>query len=251
MKNLNKKINKEVAVIGCGVMGSMIIKLLKKLNYKVYGLDKGNDIGQAKFCDIVILAVKPQDFKNVVLNLHKDTLVISIMAGITVAKIKKQLKVNKIVRAMPNTPAKLGKGFIGYFTTSQVSTTDKKFINQLFNEMGINMRVMKENDINKITAISGSGPAYIFHTILSFINSARALGIKEKDAKNMVLQTMLGSLAMINEDTNIEQLMKNVTSKGGTTEAGLKVFNKKNTNQIWQSALNSAYKRAQELSKNL
>ena len=250
MKNQNKKTKNNIAVIGCGIMGSMIIKLLKKLNYKVLGLDKGDDINQAKFCNIVILAVKPQDFKNISnLELNKDTLVVSIMAGISVANIKKQLKVNKIVRAMPNTPVQIGKGFVGYFTTPQVSTTDKEFINQLFNKMGINMQVSKEDDINKITAISGSGPAYIFHTILSFINGAKDLGIKEKDAKNMVLQTIIGSLAMIDEDTNIEELMKNVTSKGGTTEAGLKVFNTKNTNQIWKNAINSAYKRAKELSK--
>ncbi len=241
------KNNKKIAVIGCGVMGTILINNLKELKFPVLGLDKDDNIKQAEDRGIVILAVKPQDFKTLNLKLGKDTLVISIMAGTTIVKIKSQLKVTKIIRAMPNMPARINQGFVGWYATKHVANDDKNFAKQLFNKMGESMELSNEDSINKVTAIAGSGPAYVFHTIQSYINGAKALGVKESDAKKMVFQTIKGSLAMVNEQTNLDTLIKSVASKGGTTEAALKVFNKKNAAKIWEQAMGSAYNRAKEL----
>lgn len=240
---------KKIAVIGVGVMGSLISKALESRGYQVIGLDKGSDIKKAESCDVVVLAVKPQDYKTINLKLANDQLVISIMAGVSVSSIKKHFKTNKVVRAMPNTPGRVGRGFTGYFVTKQATEEDKNFAKELFDALGESTEVSTEDSINKITAVSGSGPAYVFYMLQNFIDSAKSLGIKEKDAKKMVLQTLRGSLAMLEENTDINLLIKNVTSKGGTTEAALKVFDKKNISKTWQQAVESAYKRAKELSK--
>ena len=241
------KENKKIAIIGCGTMGTIIMAVLKNLGFSVLGFNREDDTKQAEACDVVVLAVKPQDFKNVSLKLNKDTLVISIMAGASVQKIRNQLKVNKIVRAMPNMASRIGQGFVGWYATKQVDGSDKKFTNQLFNATGESMEFPSEDAINKVTAITASGSGYVFYMIQAYLDATKALGIKENVARKMVFQTIKGSLAMIDENTDLNLLVKKVTSKGGTTEAALKVFNKKNTPKIWKDALNSAYKRAKEL----
>jgi pyrroline-5-carboxylate reductase len=246
MKN-NQKTKENIAVIGNGVMGSMLIKILKNLKYNVLGLDKGDDITQAESCDVVIIAVKPQDFKSVELKLKKDTLVISIMAGASVETIKNHLKVNKIIRAMPNMSARIQKGFTGWFATKSVSSDDKAFAQKLFNAMGESMQVNTEDTINKVTAISASGSGFVFYMLNAYINGAKSLGIKDKDAKKMALQTFIGALAMLDESSDLELLVKKVASKGGTTEAGLKELKK--IDKIFSKTLSSAYKRALKLSK--
>ncbi len=241
------KNSKKIAVIGEGTMGSIIIKLLKKLKYTPIGFGRGDNLAKAESCDIVILAVKPQDFKNVILKLKKDVLVISIMAGTSVATIKKQLKVNKIIRAMPNMPARIQKGFVGWFATKSVESGDKTFAKKLFDSMGESMEVPIEDTINKVTAISGSGSGFTFYILNAYIYAAISLGIKEKDAKKMILQTFKGALAMLDEKSDLNTLVKNVASKGGTTEAGLNELKK--IDKILTKTLSSAYKRALKLSK--
>ena len=196
---------------------------------------------------MVIIAVKPQDFKNVEVKLNKDTLVISILAGTTIATIKKHLKVNKIIRAMPNMPARIESGFTGWFATKAVGNTDKVFAQELFNSMGQSLEVKTEDAINKVTAIAGSGPGFIFYLLSSYIEGAKALGIKENDARKMILQTFKGSLAMVDESTDFHTAVKNVASKGGTTEAGLKEFAK--IDAILKKTFASTYKQALKLSK--
>ncbi|MCC6323431.1 pyrroline-5-carboxylate reductase [Candidatus Nomurabacteria bacterium] len=243
MKNSKQKI----AVIGHGVMGTIIINNLKKLGYKIIVIGRNDNIVKVNDCNVVILATKPQDFININPQLNKNTLIISIMAGTTIQKIKTQLKVSKIIRSMPNMPARINQGFIGWFATKQVTNIDKKFAEELFNKMGESIELSNEDSINKVTAIAGSGPAYVFHAIQSYINGAITLGIKESDARKMVFQTIRGSLAMIDEKTDLDILIKSVASKGGTTESALKVFNKKNTSKIWEEAIQKAYNRAKEL----
>lgn len=241
--------NNKIAVIGSGVMGSIIIRLFKKLNYEVIGLDKGDDISKAESCGTVVISVKPQDFHTLDLKLNKDTLVISIMAGTTVATIKKHLKVTKVIRSMPNMPAQIEKGFVGWFATKQVTIEEKNLANKLWRAMGESLEVKSEDTINKITAISGSGPAYVFYILNAFILGAKSLGIKDAEARRMAIQTMKGSLDMITDSIDLSVLIKNVASKGGTTEAGLFELNKGKVNKTFEKTIKSAYNRALKLSK--
>jgi pyrroline-5-carboxylate reductase len=261
------KYTQKVAVVGCGVMGSIFLDVLSQNKdlIKILALDhdssrivehkkrfKGNvtvstDIASAASCDVIILAVKPQDFENLSFKLTKDILVISIMAGVSIPTIQKKLGAQKIIRAMPNMAARVRKGFVGWTASTLVSTQEKQFAQQIFSTMGQEIYVNSDDDINKITAISGSGPAYIFYMISCFINSAVTLGIETNDAKKIVLNTIKGSLEMVHEDTDIPLLIKSVASKGGTTEAALKEFKNLNVLKIWQRAIKEAYKKAKKL----
>ncbi|MFA6273784.1 MAG: pyrroline-5-carboxylate reductase [Candidatus Paceibacterota bacterium] len=266
MKNFK---NKKIGLIGCGIMGQIFLEVLYKTKFfekicvieqdlnKIKNLKKkfsknviySPDLKDAQNCNVIILAIKPQDFRNFSLKLKNNSLVISIMAGISTKEIAKILSTKKIIRAMPNMPAKIKKGVIGYFASKNVSKDEKLFAQKLFSEMGFSFFLSSEKEIDMITAVSGSGPAYIFYIIDCFIKSAYFIGLKGDLAKKIVLETFKGSLVLVNEKTDFSTLIKNVASKGGTTEAALKEFNNSKIDKIWQKAISSAYKRAQELSK--
>ncbi|MFA5770765.1 MAG: pyrroline-5-carboxylate reductase dimerization domain-containing protein, partial [Patescibacteria group bacterium] len=146
-------------------------------------------------------------------------------------------------------PARIKKGVIGYFANKNVSAQEKMFAQKLFSKMGLALPVSSEKEVDMITAVSGSGPAYVFYMIDCLIKSANSIGLKGDMAKNIVIETFKGSLALVDKNTDFSKLIKNVASKGGTTEAALKEFNKSKTEKIWQKAVFSAYKRAEQLSK--
>ncbi len=214
-----------------------------------------NDIDDdLSICDYVILAVKPQSFNDVSTTLKTyikpEQTVISIMAGVTVSTIQENLGSNKIVRVMPNTPALIGEGISGYYVSGDYSIYEKESIRKLIKSCGSAVEVNSEQDINAVTAISGSGPAYFFKFVKHMIEAGTSLGIEEKKVEKLVLRTMKGSYELIknsNEDT--QTLIDNVTSKGGTTEAALNTFDKYHLDETILKALNSANDRADELSK--
>lgn len=259
-------INK-IGVLGCGTMGSIILRSICDLsiNIDIYVFDHNikkisnikNEYKKIKFkldnseinqCDVLIIAIKPQDFKKLSLTLKKDVLVISIMAGVSEKEIRKVLNIKKLVRAMPNIPVRIKKGVIGYFANKNVSSKEKEFAQKLFSEMGASFCVSSEKEIDMITAVSGSGPAYIFYMIDCFIKSANSIGLTSDIAKNIVIETFKGSLALIDKNTDFSTLIKNVASKGGTTEVALKEFNHSKIDKIWKKAVRKAYQRAKELS---
>jgi len=267
MHNMKKK---RIAVLGCGIMGTILLDILSKIDnsFEIFAFDSNpkkvseikkkfkkinvsGGISSIKFCDVIFLAIKPQDFKNLNLNLSKNTLVISIMAGVSMKVIENKLGVKKVIRAMPNIPAKIRKGFIGWTCTKIVSTKEKQFIEKVFSAMGQTMYLNNDDGIDKITALSGSGPAYIFYAVSCFVDSAISLGIKKEDAKKIILSTVKGSIDMIDKNTDLSLLVKNVTSKGGTTEAALEIFEKYKTKEVWEKAIKNAYKKAKELSKKI
>jgi len=259
--------SKKIGIVGCGVMGTVLLGALVRSGLKSIIVVDRNDkkiislkkhFKSAVFvessdklsnCDVVIFSIKPQDFKLSEFVLKKKTLVVSIMAGISVVTIENKTGCSKIIRAMPNMPAKIGKGFTGWFATKEVSSSEKKFTKDILSLMGEALEVDSEDAINKITAISGSGPAYIFYMLDCFVYAAQSLGVKPADARKIAMATMRGSLAMIDENTDLAQLIKNVASKGGTTESALKEFDKAKLASIWKKAIASAYKRAKEFSK--
>jgi len=258
---------KQIAIIGGGVMGGTLAEAIIKADtgYQLFVCDRdleklkkitdthaeieiSDDPSLCASADVVFLAVKPQDFKSISLTLRKDVLLCSIMAGIPIASLRR-FGTNKIIRMMPNTPAQVGVGFTVWTATDNLDASDKKLLEKILSCMGKHLYVEQEDDINKATAISGSGPAYFFATLLAFIDAACNLGFSKKDATAMVIQTMKGANALISEKSDLDQLIQRVASKGGTTEAALKIFKEEDIHKIWRKAINAAYKRASELAQ--
>lgn len=206
--------------------------------------------------DIVILAVKPQVLDKVLEEIapvlsEKKPLIISIAAGINVEKIKAlTFDEAAIVRAMPNTPAMVQTGATGLFANSFVSEQQKAIASDLLSAVGLVKWVENEALIDSVTALSGSGPAYFFYLMESMIAAGKALGLDETTAKDLTLQTALGAAHLaITSGENPQQLRKNVTSPGGTTEAALNYLNSQNVSEDIQNALKAAQQRSIELSQ--
>ncbi len=204
--------------------------------------------------DILVLAVKPQDFENVLgeikASLRPKHLVISIAAGITSTYIERKLgKGIRVIRTMPNMPAMVGQGITAVCRGKYATAKDVQAACQLFNCVGQTV-VVKENLIDSITAVSGSGPAYVFLFMECLIKAARALGLKDDLSVKLINQTLSGSLALILEKgLDPIELRAKVTSKGGTTQAATDVFMKYDLNKIIEEALKAAQKRAGELAR--
>lgn len=173
------------------------------------------------------------------------------MAGISIADIRKQLHTEKVVRMMPNMAARVSEGFTAWTATNKVTGLEKKWIENFLNETGAQLYVKEEQKIDRVTAITGSGPAYIFNTLSVFIYAAENLGFKKEEAKKMIHQVLRGADALADEGIDFAELTRQVTSKGGTTEAALKVFAKSNLKKMWNKAIVAAYDRARELSKKI
>ena len=222
-----------------------------------------------KFCnsDIVILAVKPNQIKlicneiNSLIIEKKDLpVVISIAAGVTTTSIKDFIiqenlshlqNFLNIYRAMPNLCASNGDSITGLFGSSVSDITNtKNTVSEIFSSVGEILWVKKEADLNIVTAISGSGPAYIFYIMEVMINAAQELGLSEKDAKKLVAMTLIGSGKMGLSIQNLKEQISKVSSKGGTTEAALKVFEKENLSLIFNQAIQAAHARSKEISQS-
>ena len=222
-----------------------------------------------KFCnsDIVILAVKPNQIKSICNEINsliiekKDLpVVISIAAGVTTTSIRDYIiqenlshlqNFLNIYRAMPNLCASNGDSITGLFGSSVNDITNSKnTVSEIFNSVGEILWLKKEADLNIVTAISGSGPAYIFYIMEIMINSAQELGLSEKDAKKLVAMTLIGSGKMGLSIQNLKDQISKVSSKGGTTEAALKVFEKENLSFIFNQAIEAAHARSKEISQS-
>lgn len=273
--------NKIIGIIGFGNMGSSIAQGLNS-KYQLYVFDKdknktkdaqGMKIADslrdlANQADIVLLAVKPQDFDSVLTELkHKTTgqLIISIAAGITTSYIEKRLGQAKVIRAMPNIGVKIGKSVTCICAGRLASVKDLASAQELFGYLGKVMEI-KEAMINASTAISGSGPGYEFddfktrnisasmitnalknNHVKRLAQAAEAVGFDKDQAMFLAVNTTNSTIALIRK-TGLasSQLMSQVASKGGTTEAGLEVIHRGGS---WVDAAKAAVARAKELSK--
>lgn len=270
---------KKIGIIGCGNMGSAIAERIKR-KYRVFIFDKDrektknlknitiadNIINLAEKVDVVILAVKPQDFDavlNEIKDYTKDKLIISIAAGITTNYIEKVLPRVRIIRVMPNLPARIGKGMICLSRGKKASRKDLDFAQRLFHEVGKTM-VIKEEMMDADTAISGSGPGF-FYALVSgkdFVSAkkfakkeflpalskaAESIGFNKRDARELASVTTQGSVKYLEKSgLDAQTLKKQVASKGGTTEAGLMVLKKGGS---LEEAVEAALNRAEELSR--
>ncbi len=204
--------------------------------------------------DLVILSVKPQDFTAVAAELHPflrpEQVVLSIMAGIPIGRIQEELKHLQVVRAMPNTPAMLGQGITGYCAAEGVSFQKLQRIDNLINATGRSVYLENEALMDAVTALSGSGPAYFYYLVKHMVEAGVKMGFDEGLSRLLVKQTLLGAYHLINNaEQSLDELIAAVASKGGTTEAALKVFGERALGPSLVEGILKAEERAKELSK--
>jgi pyrroline-5-carboxylate reductase len=205
-----------------------------------------------KAADLIVLAVKPQNsielFEEMSKYVDKDQVVLSIMAGVKIETIKKHLKLEKVIRAMPNLPAQIGLGMTGFTATEAVSRFELGAIQNLLSTTGKTLHVDNEEAIDKITAISGSGPAYMFYFLDAMIKAAKEMGFNKGEAELLVVQTFKGALQLFQQNSfTCQNWIEKVSSKGGTTEAAIKSFDKTTINQNIIDGAKAAWRRAVEL----
>lgn len=268
--------NKSIGIIGGGNMGGAMFKTLAESKYHrdLYisdqDFDKLRNLGAnfsteeftkkfstdandtIKKSEIIILAIKPQSFEDFAANISTsliNKMIVSIMAGVSVERISKALNCHKIVRTMPNLAAQVSKGLTGIFYSNTIIYDDKKVIRDIFEYFGKYTEVKTEEDLNKITALSGSGPAYFFHLTKILEEKARELGFHEVEARKIAENTFIGAARILEEnEMTAEQWEKAVCSPGGTTEAALKSMTQNSFDEIFKNGIDAANQRANELS---
>jgi pyrroline-5-carboxylate reductase len=207
-------------------------------------------------CDVLVLAVKPQDMRAALASMAgsvEGKLVISIAAGLTLGTLSRWLGVHrKLVRCMPNTPALIGAGITALYALPEVSAEERQKAESILQAVGEVVWVAEERLLDPVTAVSGSGPAYVFWFMEQLAASAQAMGLPPEVAQKLALHTVLGAAKLAASSGEAPAtLRRNVTSKGGTTEAALKVFDEEQLAERFRRALEAASRRGTELGKEL
>ncbi len=264
----------KIAIIGCGNMG--LIYANSFLKYKIVTTDNlllvekneerqqtlaALNIGKVVTtndasitdCNIIILAVKPQDFKELATQLktviNSDSIILSIMAGTEISYIQSLLNHHYIVRAMPNLPVEISMGMTAFSSSKELTHDKILIIENLLATTGRTLYLQNEDQLNAVTALSGSGPAYFFYFMKHLIDAGIKMGLDEHVSAILAKQTMLGSFHLINNaQKSLDDYIKSVASKGGTTEAALTTFTQHQVGESIEQALLNAEKRAKELS---
>jgi pyrroline-5-carboxylate reductase len=264
---------KKVAIIGGGRMGQAMIygwvkaglafefslfdpvvpeefrAFLTANNWKI------NPTSEGVF-DIVICAVKPQLFPLIGENLKKlcgdDTLVVSIMAGINLKALQNAAGCGRVIRAMPNTPGQIGSGITAFIGNNACGDGDFALVEKLLSPLGEVIQVTAEHDIDAVTAVSGSGPAYVFLMAEAMIGAAQNEGLDHDTSVKLVVETLLGSAKLLKESgQTAQELRKAVTSPNGTTAAAIDVLtNNAALVELMRNAIRAAAHRSKELGKS-
>lgn len=209
----------------------------------------GEFVSQA---DVIILSVKPQDFavlgKQLAPYVQHGQMILSVMAGISIAAIYDAIGATKIVRAMPNLPSQIGMGMTVFTASADMDKKELFILQNLINTTGKSVYVDEENKIDAATAISGSGPAYVYYFMNAMIQAGVKMGFSLAQAELLVNQTFMGAVHLHNQgELSCEEWIERVASKGGTTEAALQVLKEHNTTQQIEAALFAAYHRSKAL----
>lgn len=209
-------------------------------------------------CDVLVMAVKPQLMKTVCAGISdavqdSKPLIISIAAGVTSDSLNQWLGGNlAIVRCMPNTPALLRCGATGLFANAAVSGAQREQAQQILDAVGTALWVEQERELDAVTAVSGSGPAYFFLMMEAMQASGEALGLSPDVARQLSQQTALGAARMaLESDVDVAELRRRVTSPKGTTERAISIFEDGGFRALVQQALQGAADRAEELGREL
>lgn len=206
----------------------------------------------AAACSIIILAVKPQNMEPVLDELADvidDTkTVVSIAAGITLSYLQSKLKTGKIIRVMPNTPALIQEGMSVYSLCECFAGSEVNIVRSILMSIG-RVIALPERLMDAVTAVSGSGPAFVALFVEAMIEAGEKLGLSRADAGQLAIQTALGTARLLDTGMSPENLRQMVTSPGGTTAAGLKVFEERGLKPLVFEALAAAKNRAVELGR--
>ena len=223
--------------------------------YEKYGVNiTGNNSTAINDTEIIVLAIKPQILPDIMAELKgkfKATQVIlSIIAGTGIQKLRKGLGHRRIVRSMPNTPAQIGEGITVWTTTPEVTKIQKGTARTILRVMGHEVEVDDEKYLDMATAVSGSGPAYVFYFIESMISAAQKLGFSEDTARTLVNQTVIGSVHLMQKSNKTPiEMRKAVTSPGGTTAAAIAQLEKEDFPGLLARAVMAAHNRAVQLGR--
>jgi pyrroline-5-carboxylate reductase len=267
-------INKKICFLGAGNMAEAIISGLLKSRLVAPGNITACDIRKERLSflkkkykitvesenikavsksDVIFVSVKPKDVASLLCEispgLSKNKVVVSIAAGITIRSIEKELRGIPVIRTMPNTPLMVGFGAIGLSKGRWAQKKHLDLVSALFSVSG---KVVKlpESKLNAVTALSGSGPAYVFYVCEAMEKAGALMGLPKDVSKVLTIQTILGSAKMLElSGVPAQELRRRVTSPGGTTEAAVKYFEANKFEDIFVRALRKAKDRAQELSK--
>lgn len=256
-----------ILLIGCGKMGgAMLRQWVRHDNHTftvadpaatdlpdgVNHVSKATDLPSGTF-DVVLIAIKPQMIAEVMPDyihaLKNDGAYVSIAAGASVASIGKVVGDVPIVRVMPNMAALVGLGVSGLYANDRCTAQQARDIAALIDQTGTCIAVDNEDQIDRLTAVSGSGPGYVFEMLRSYVASAEALGFDHDTARALVFDTVTGTVeAARQSDQSLEDLRIAVTSKNGTTEAGLnQLMRDQDLHNLFHDTLQAAYTRAVEL----
>ncbi len=267
----------KIAIIGPGIMGETLlnglftnqtrfpkrvavggphIQHLEQIKQK-FQVDIFTDNGLAvKDADLVILAIKPQRFSQVSKvikgKMNPDALVISIIAGISLDRIKDELDHEFCIRAMPNTPARIGQGITVWAATGQTNDKQKEIARELFQRLGEEIYVEDEAYLNMATALSGTGPAYVYLFMEAMIDAGVHMGFPRRIAEQLVVKTIQGSVEFYRENQQHPAKLRNdVTSPGGTSAEALYYLEKAGFRTAISRAVWAAYERSKELGASL
>lgn len=225
----------------------------RKYLEQTYGVKTTSDNREvASSCDIVILAVKPQNMEEVLTEISEvitdEKTVVSIAAGITLAYLQSKLKTPKLIRVMPNTPALVQEGMSVISLCSCLPMEIVAPVRDIFLSIGKVMH-LPEKHMDAVTALSGSGPAFIAFFIECLINAGEKMGLSSDDASELTIQTLIGTCRLLESGMSPKKLREMVTSPGGTTAAGLNAFEQMDFQNIIIEALQSALNRGRELGR--
>ncbi|GAQ94362.1 pyrroline-5-carboxylate reductase [Thermodesulfovibrio aggregans] len=201
--------------------------------------------------DIVVIAVKPQNIKEVLEEI-KDTVtekhtVVSIAAGIPLSLLQKHLKTDKLIRAMPNLAATVGEAMTVLALCECLEMKVVAPVRDIFMSVG-KVITLPEHYMNLVTALSGSGPGFLCYIVEEFINVSTEAGFPEDVARELIIQTFIGTAKLLDSGLPPDKIRQKVTSPGGTTEAGLKILSDGTLKEVLFKTLQAAARRAQELS---
>jgi pyrroline-5-carboxylate reductase len=269
--------NRKIAFIGPGAMAEAMIgglirqqvaepkaltaagPTVERLEYlhKRYGVAATSDNAEAaRPADVVVLSVKPQRLDRVLKGLRgavrPDALVLSIVAGASIEKICSGLGHERVVRSMPNTPAQIGEGITVWTCSQAVSSEQQEMARSILTALGVEVLVEEESYLDMATALSGTGPAYVFLFMEAMVDAGVHLGFPRRIAEQLVAQTVRGSVDYYtnrDETVHLARLRNQVTSPGGTSAAALYYLEKAGFRTAISRAVWAAYERSQELGK--
>jgi pyrroline-5-carboxylate reductase len=210
----------------------------------------GPTLGEAR---IVVWAVKPQSFAEAARDVAPHVgaaLQLSVMAGITSAAIARAAATERVVRAMPNTPALIGRGIAGLFARQAITAEDRAAVERVLAPTGSLLWFDAESDLDAVTALSGSGPAYMFYVIEAMVEAGTQMGLAPAAARRLAQETMAGAAQLaIGSAESPATLRERVTSKGGTTHAAITALDSAGVKDAFVRALHAARTRAEELGR--